>query len=122
MVSFIGVSNNARSMAGIVTVSGLSFRPSDATPSSRIDGVACGTAAWTSASGVACYSTSGPSIVSSELTVGGLVGTRYAAFSFDGVSGVSQTSIGQSADPACTLHQRRLSAIRRVATVAIRSR
>ena len=76
-------------MVATVTVAGLSFGQSDATPSSRIDGVACGTAAWTSLSSILCRELSAPSSVTTEVTVGGLVGTRYPAFTFDGVRAIS---------------------------------
>ena len=87
VVSYLGVDNNALTMAGSVTVAGLSFGQSDATPSSRIDGVACGTVAWTSLSSILCRELSAPSSVTTEMTVGGLVGTRYPAFTFDCADG-----------------------------------
>ena len=76
--------NNARTLLGSVTVSGLSFGMSDATPSVRVDSNACTTAAWTSATSSLCVNTNGPSEVSSEVTVGTAVGTRYPGFTFDG--------------------------------------
>jgi hypothetical protein len=51
-VSYLGVGNNARSMAGSLSVSGLNFGQSDNTPSSRVDSNACSTAAWVSSSSV----------------------------------------------------------------------
>lgn len=83
MVSYLGVDNDARTMIATVTVAGLSFGQSDATPSSRIDGVACGTVAWTSLSSILCRELSAPSSVTTEVTVSGIVGTRYPAFTFD---------------------------------------
>ena len=75
-------------MLATVSVAGLSFGQSDSTPSGRIDGEACGTAAWTSTTAVLCRELSAASSVSTEVTVGGLVGTRYPAFTFDGMWGV----------------------------------
>ena len=82
-VSYLGVGNNARTMVATVSVAGLSFGQSDSTPSGRIDGVACGTAAWTSGTSVMCRELSAASSASTEVTVGGLAGTRYPAFTFD---------------------------------------
>ena len=84
MVSYLGVSNSGRTSTGSVTVAGLSFGQVDATASARIDSAACGTVAWASSSAALCLS-GGRSEVSTEVTVGGLGGTRYAAFTFDGM-------------------------------------
>ena len=73
-------------MTGTVTVHGVNFGYSDSTPSSRLDLIDCATTAWASATSLNCYSLSGPSSVSTEVTVGGLAGTRFAAFTFDGVA------------------------------------
>ena len=84
-VSYLGVGNNARSMAGNLSVSGLNFGQSDNTPSSRVDSNSCSTAAWVSSSSVQCASSGGsPSVVSTEVTVGSRVSTRYPMFTFDG--------------------------------------
>ena len=86
VVSYLGVDNNARTMTGIVTVSGVSFGQSDNTPSSRVDSHACATVAWASRTTVACASTHGfPSVLSVVVTVGAQGGTRLPAFTFDGV-------------------------------------
>ena len=83
-VSYLGVGNFARTAESTVTVSGLSFGTTDNTPSGRVDALTCATAAWASATTVLCWNSNGqPSVITTELTVGGLVGTRYPQFTFD---------------------------------------
>ena len=84
MVSYLGVDNSARTMTGTLSVNGLSFSQSDATPTARVDFVVCATAAWSSATTVNCVVTTAPTLISTDVTVGMLVGTRYPAFTFDG--------------------------------------
>ena len=83
MVSYLGRDNAARTLISTVTVNGLSFGAANVTPSSRIDSAVCATAVWTAATTINCWNTNSPSVVSTEVTVGGLVGTRYPAFTFD---------------------------------------
>ena len=71
-------------MQGSVTVHGLNFGQSDDTPSGRVDTAVCATAAWTSHSTVHCSLTTSPALISTEITVGGVAGTRYPQFTFDG--------------------------------------
>ena len=85
-MSYLGIDNAARTMTGSVTVSGVNFGQNDNTASSRVDTNICTTAAWASATTVLCTSAHGfPSVITTEITVGTLAGTRYPAFTFDGV-------------------------------------
>ena len=85
VVSYLGVDNNARTMQGTMTVQGLSFGETNNTPSGRIDSIVCATAAWSSATTVNCVNAHNfPSVITTEITVGLLTGTRYPKFTFDG--------------------------------------
>ena len=96
IVSFYLPSNIVVTDRGIVTVLGVNFRTSDMTPTVGLDDNSCSTAAWSSKTSVACAvitSTSyGPS-KDATMTVSGVVGSRTAGFTFDGVTRIYLVSI-----------------------------
>ena len=89
VVSYLGVANNARTQTGMVSAAGLNFAAANTTPSMRIDTNACGTMVWTSATAANCWNAADATITSTEVSVAGIVGTRYPAFSFDGADRVA---------------------------------
>ena len=93
-MSYLGIANSALTMVASLTVVGLGFGQSNATPSDRVDSVACGTAAWNSASSIVCLNSSGPVMSSVEVTVVGLAGTRFPAFTFDGALWITRDHAG----------------------------
>ena len=76
--------NFARTHTGSVSVSGVNFGALDFTASGRTDALACATAGWASATTVLCSAATTPTVVTAEVTVAGLAGTRLPAFTFDG--------------------------------------
>jgi len=87
VVSFVAEDNSAVTSGYSVTVSGMNFAVSATTPTSTIGLSSCATAAWASASSVVCMLSMGEG-VSHELrvTVAGVVGSRTAIFSYDGMN------------------------------------
>ena len=84
-ISFTKRENTAASGGGIVTVSGLNMRASDATSTAGIASQSCTTAAWSSGTSVMCSSAFGSgSLLEIVLTASGIVGTRSGQFTFDG--------------------------------------
>ena len=86
VVSFVAEANSAVTSGYSVTVSGMNFAVSATTPTSTIGLSSCATAAWASSSSVVCMLSMGEG-VSHELrmTVSGVVGSRTATFSYDGI-------------------------------------
>jgi hypothetical protein len=78
--------NTPTSIGTWFTVTGLNFAATDASPSTQLQGTACVTTVWSSATSVACS----PDIDQVDsgylvtVTVGALVGSSVALFSFDG--------------------------------------
>ena len=66
-------------------MAGLNFGKSDYTASNRADGASCATSSWQSSTSMQCLNEVAPVATSTEITVGGLAGTRYPAFTFDGM-------------------------------------
>ena len=84
VVSFEQAENGASTAGWSVTVSGIDFSPSNATPSARVGLSTCGTTAWASSTSVLCFSPAGEGGAFAVVaTVAGVAGTRTAAFSFD---------------------------------------
>ena len=85
MVSFASESNAAVTTGWSVTVSGIDFGRSDATPTTGVGMSSCYSSAWVSSTSVACLLTRGTGLTFDALaTVSGVVGTLTSAFTFDG--------------------------------------
>ena len=87
VVSFVDLSNAGMTAGWSVTVSGLSFGAStESTPTVALGLTSCATAAWASATSVVCAVIYGDGVRHvATATVFGVVGTRTAAFSYDGL-------------------------------------
>ena len=83
LLSTAGVTNVAGSGGAALSLSGLGFRSSGATPTAVSGGVVCGTAAWTSMTSVLCATASkeGNDVA---MTVSGVSSTMLVEFSYDG--------------------------------------
>ena len=79
---------------GTITIGGLGFGGLVVTPSATLGvGDMCGSAAWTSATTVACGPAGyGGSAVRTAVSVGAVVGTLVAMFSFDGAPPAARRS------------------------------
>ena len=67
-----------------MTVSGLDFGAGELTATSALEMVACSTSSWTSATTIACVSSSASTMFGlSAVSVGGVAGTSAPVFSFD---------------------------------------
>ena len=85
VVSFVAETNAIVTAGWSVTVSGVDFGYADATTTSGLGLSSCPTAAWVSASSVACYLARGEGPLAEALaTVSTVVGTQTSAFSYDG--------------------------------------
>ena len=85
VVSFLRELNAAGTAAWSVTVSGIDFGASDASPTARLGATSCPTAAWASSTSVVCFVAPGEGPrKDAAMTVEGVVGTRTRAFSYDG--------------------------------------
>ena len=97
MTSSIEGGNAAPTGGGVLTVSGVNFRTTDATASMAIQTLLCSTASWSSRTSVLCTPTSdtqnsgGAKMVA--LSASGVVGTRTGLFTFDGKQGVPKESL-----------------------------
>ena len=85
VVSFVAEANSAMSAGYSVTVSGVSFGADAVTPTATFGTTGCRTSAWASTTSVVCLPHAGESVaVDVHMTAHGVVGTRTAAFSYDG--------------------------------------
>ena len=86
VVSFVAEANSAVTAGYSVTVSGLNFAVSATTPTSTIGRSSCTTTAWASPSSVVCMLGMGEGVdLELRMTVDGVVGSRTATFSYDGM-------------------------------------
>ena len=86
VVSFIAEANSAVTAGYSVTVSGVNFAVSATTPTSTIGLSGCNTAAWASSSSVVCMLGMGEGVNHElRITVAGVVGSRTATFTYDGM-------------------------------------
>ena len=87
VVSFAHATNTATTEGGFVTVSGLSLRTSNMTPTATVGLASCATSVWASTTSAACAA--GLSIARTGLavavTVDSAIGTQTSAFSLDGL-------------------------------------
>ncbi len=87
VVSFVANGNAVATSGGIVTLTGLNFRPTDLTATADLALQACLTATWASTTSVACHAFVGSSIGAANaivVTASSVSGTRTSAFTFDG--------------------------------------
>lgn len=77
---------NVVTLAASVTLTGMSFAPTDTTVTALLMLGGCSTAGWVTATSVTCIGSVGGGMAGTVgLTVAGIVGTSGTAFSFDGI-------------------------------------
>ena len=104
MVSFIVMPNAALSRGIVASVFGLQFLAADATPSAALEATACRTAAWLSATSLACRTPDGYAAARAVVVTAAACGTKPAGFTFDGaVANKSSCRPGSSALVGCRL-------------------